>query len=174
MKSTCLVLSILIIGLFSMQAQDPIQTIKSHYQYVNENLRSFKVEDSETFEESTDGATIRKYFDNGDCVKIRIEYYGETGKLFREYYLKDSELYFVFDQNFRYNMPYYMDSARAAQSGFDYWFDAEKTKLEESRFYFSNKKLIRWIEPGGKFLSKDSPEWRENEKYYLEDLQQLL
>ena len=107
-------------------------------------------------------------------MKIRIEYYGETGKLFREYYLKNNELLFVFDQEYHYNMPYYMDSTRAAESGFDQWFDPKKTKLEESRYYFSSGKMIRWIDSAGRHISSDANDWEKKEMLYLNGLKERL
>lgn len=175
MKSIILfITSMLIVGYLNAQDSDQIQFIRQHFNYVNDNLNSFKTEKSETFDESTDGADISKYYDGKECVKVRTEYYGETGKLFREYYVKDNELLFVFDQKHNYNMPYYMDSTRAAQSEFDQWFDPKKTKLEESRFYFKDNKMIRWIDPAGKYVSDDADNWGEKEQFYVKDLKSRL
>ncbi len=166
----------MILGLGYAKSQSPaqIELIRKHFKYVSENLDSFRSEESKTFDESTDGADISKYYDGKECVKIRMEYYGETGKLFREYYVKDDKLLFVFDQEYRYNMPYYMDSVRASQSGFNQWFDPEKTKLSESRYYFENSKLIRWIDPTGQHVSDDTDDWNEKEKFYVKDLKSRL
>lgn len=159
---------------YSQSTQDAIQEIRSHFKYVNENLNRLKYIKEETFEESTDGGIIHKYLDDGNIVKIRCEYYGETGKLFREYYIKKNKLLFVFDQDYRYNMPYYFDSLRAAESGFKEWFDPSKTKLKENRFYYYNDNMIRWINSEGEFLSIESEQWLDKEKYYLEGLKSRL
>jgi uncharacterized protein YacL (UPF0231 family) len=145
-----------------------IQEIRSHFNYVEENLKSFKSKKQESFDYSTDGAEITKYFDQDQLVKIRCEFYGETGKLFREMYIKDNQLLFVFDQMYNYNMPYYIDDKKAKETGFESGHDPEKTKLSEHRFYFYDMKLIRWIDPNGTLQAKSNPEWQKKEKDYLE------
>ncbi|MEO9872146.1 hypothetical protein [Ekhidna sp.] len=133
-----------------------------------------RIEKSKTFDESTDGAEIMKYFDGEKCVKIRLEYFGETGKLFREYYVDNNELLFAFDQEFNYNMPYYMDSTRAVQSGFDQWFDPNKTELLESRFYFDDGEMIRWIDSSGTRIQQGDEGWLDKESFYIDDLKSRL
>lgn len=173
MKSLALSFMLFLICSSSI-AQNQIQSIREHFKYVNDNISSMRIEKSKTFDESTDGAEITKYFNEERCVKIRLEYFGETGKLFREYYVSNDELLFVFDQEYNYNMPYYMDSVRAAQSGFDQWFDPSKTNLLESRFYFDNDKMIRWINPSGKHILKGAEGWLDKESFYIEDLKARL
>lgn len=171
MKSTLLFLIIINLTLCATAQTDKmIESIRNHYNYVESNLSRFKQTKDMTFEESTDGASIKRYFEGDELVKIRIEYLGETGKLFREFYINEQQLLFVFEQEFNYNMPYYIDSKKAKEMGFEEGFDPKKTKKLEHRYYFFNSKLIRWIKPDGEHLTQKNPDWKEKQNYYLKQL----
>lgn len=71
------------------QTEEMIEAIRKHYRYVETNINNFELVNDTTFEGSTDGATIRSYFDDEGLIKIRIEYLGETGKLYREFYIDE-------------------------------------------------------------------------------------
>ena len=170
MKQTIALFFLLVITAEIRAQTEEIKTIKEHFNYVETNIEKFELATSTTFEESTDGATIKKYSDNGQLVKIRIEYLEETGKLFREFYIDNKQLLFVFDQEFNYNMPYYFDAKKAKEMGFDEGYDPKKTKKSEHRYYFYNNKLIRWINPEGELLTADNSEWTAKQNYYLDEL----
>ncbi len=155
------------------QTEEMIEAIRKHYRYVETNINNFELVNDTTFEGSTDGATIRSYFDDGGLIKIRIEYLGETGKLHREFYIDEQQLLFVFDQEFHYNMPYYIDSEQAQEMGFEEGFDPAKTKKLQHRYYFYNNKMIRWINPAGEHQASENSEWLEKQKYYLGELAKL-
>lgn len=153
--------------------QEAIEEIRAHFKYVNDNQSKFEITKGEVLGESSDGGVIEKYFDNDEIVKISLEYFGESGKLLRDYYIRKGELLFVFDQNFKYNVPYYIDSLTAITSGDEEWFDPSKTKVEESRFYFFKGEMIRWINAQGVFQSTLNDQWLEKEKYYIEGLNSI-
>ncbi|MTI20726.1 hypothetical protein E1176_06810 [Fulvivirga sp. RKSG066] len=159
--------------LYGQSQEEMIKDIREHFNFVERSLDSFQVREELTFEESTDGATIKKYYDNDELVKVRIEYLGETGKLYREFYIDNLQLLFVFDQEFKYNMPYYMDAKKANEMGFDEAYDPNKTKKHEHRYYFYNNKLIRWINPEGEHQTSANSQWVEKQKFYLNELLNL-
>ncbi|MEM9300429.1 MAG: hypothetical protein AAGA64_18890 [Bacteroidota bacterium] len=158
---------------YAQTNEESINTIREYFKFVENNLSRFQTSEETTFDESTDGATIIKYFDNEELVKIRIEYLGETGKLYREFYIQENQLLFVFDQEFNYNMPYYIDSKKAKEMGFDEGYDTKKTKKLEHRYYFYNNRLIRWINPEGEHQTQENSDWNEKQKYYLNELEKL-
>ena len=155
----------------STQSQEEmIISIRNHFNYVETNLSTFEMTEDVIFEESTDGAAIIRYVDEGKLVKINIEYLGETGKLHRALYMDEGQLRFVFDQEFRYNVPYYIDDEQAKEMGLDEGFNPDKTKKFEHRYYFFHNKMIRWINPEGEYQTHNNAEWNEKQHYYLNEL----
>lgn len=120
------------------------------------------------FELSTDGGEIIRHYDGDKLINLSFHLNGETGLLNRDYCLKDDELIFVFDEEFRFNVPYYIDSLEAQNMGLHEWFDPEKTRLFINQYYFSNGRLICWISDE-KPVSKDEHEFKEKEMFYLKE-----
>lgn len=172
-KPTLIILFLIVLTIKIAAQENEINVIREHFNYVEANLEQFEIINSTTFDASTDGATVKKYFDEGELVKIRIEYLGETGKLYREFYIDEGQLLFVFDQEFNYNMPYYIDSLKAQELGFKVSYDPDKTKKLEHRYHFYNDKMIRWINSDGEHQSQTHTEWKEKEEYYLRELKKL-
>lgn len=170
MKTTIKIFFLTLATLQLSAQSEEIKIIRAHFNYVESNLHKFKKVAGETFEESSEGATIQKYFDADNLVKVRNEYFGETGKLIRELFIKEQQLLFAYDQEFRYNMPIYIDDKKAQEMGFEEGFDADKTVKGEHRYYFFDNELIRWINPEGKDESVDHPEWKKKQQYYLDEL----
>ena len=125
-------------------------------------------------EHSTEGGEGVLYFDVDELVKVSLELFGETGKLDRDFYFKKGTLLFVFDQSHRYNMPIYMDDNRAKESGFAEGYNSEKTKIYEDRYYFDERRLIRWIDSTGKLRSTSDSEFSEKEQSLIEHSQELI
>ena len=57
--------------------------------------------------------------------------------------------------------------------GFDGGYDPEKTKKLEHRYYFYNNKLIQWVNAEGEHQTQEKSNWKEKEKYYLNELEKL-
>ena len=101
-------------------------------------------------DESTEGGELEGYFINGELKKIVVSYYGEMGKLFEEYYFWNNKLFFVFTQDYLYDMPMYMDGSKVE-------------KIDENRYYFSAGKLIRWLDPNKEKATKSKMIEKEKE-----------
>ena len=56
-------------------------------------------------------------------------------------------------------MPYYIDSTKAVELGFEEWHNPDKTTINEDRYYFWNNQLIRWIDNEGNSISTNSNEF---------------
>ncbi len=173
LKRALIILFLLAFKVELAAQENEIKVIREHFDYVEANLEQFEVNSTTTYEATTDGAIVNKYFNEGALVKIRIEYLGETGKLYREFYIDEGQLLFVFDQEFNYNMPYYIDSLKAQELGFKESYDPDKTKKLEHRYYFYNDKMIRWINSDGEHQSQTHTEWKEKEEYYFNELKKL-
>ncbi|MFT4850799.1 MAG: hypothetical protein ACI83B_003359 [Sediminicola sp.] len=168
---------ILIITLtfFSTQAQKTPEVVNEILEYshqINQRLKELKRVDEETFEFSTDGGEIIKFYDGEQLVKMSLNLNGETGLLNRNYCLKNGELVYVFDEEFRYNVPYYIDSAKATSMGLNEWFDPEKTQLFMSQFYFQKEELVWWVKDE-KPVNKDHPDFKKKEKLFMDELVEL-
>lgn len=90
--------------------------------------------------ESTEGG-IRKYYYKGNALKKIIEeHYGEGGKLYRELYIKNNRIYFIYSMYTIYNS--HILSPK---------FNEKKSKIEEERYYFNKQGvLIRYIDENNK------------------------
>ena len=87
---------------------------------------------------------------NEELKKIVVSYYGEMGKLIEEYYFWNNNLFFVFTQDYLYNMPKIMDGSKVE-------------KIYENRYYFQDDKLIRWLDPNKEKVAKSKIAKKETE-----------
>ena len=97
-------------------------------------------------DESTEGGQATAFYDGSNLKLIEEIWFGETGKRKIEYYFDSGQLFFALDIDYDYNRPIYWDSLSAKESNDSEVFDAKKTIVKEDRYYFSNKKLIRWLD----------------------------
>lgn len=112
---------------------EEIKTIKANFSRINSIKNWTKIKDVET-DDSTEGGFINYYFLNDKLEKIVVRKFGESGQYLAEYYLLNNKLSFVFEQDITYNFPLYWKE-----------FDDKKSKIEESRYYFEDRKLIHFI-----------------------------
>jgi hypothetical protein len=134
------------------QSETKIQSIRQSYAAINRKQARYRKVKRELSGFSAEGGVLTAYFEGAPIVKMLAIFYGESGKSQEEFYYRDGKLIFVLRTESRYNRPL---------SG-----KVVSTKL--SRFYFHDDKLIRWIDPSGKFMPSDSAEYQEQEKDYLE------
>lgn len=113
--------------------EEIISDIREKFGAINYNINSYRKEKKDLMGESTEGGKLEGYYKNGELKKIVTSYYGEMGKLIEEYYFWGNDLFFVFIQNYSYNIPMYMD-------------DSKVDKIDENRYYFHNDNLIRWLD----------------------------
>lgn len=138
-----------------------IKPIQNNFTQINATKKFDKVK-SVDIHESTDGGTITYYYKNNALQKVVATNYGESGKNLIEYYLLKGKLSFVYEQDFAYNVPYYMDKAKAKELGDSEYFDPKKTKIRKNRSYFDNGKIIYQI------MDKDFPEIGGHPTYTME------
>ncbi|MGV0918897.1 hypothetical protein ACTS94_00710 [Empedobacter falsenii] len=112
---------------------EEIKTIKANFSRINSIKNWTKIKEVET-DDSTEGGFINYYFLNDKLEKIVVRKFGESGQYLAEYYLLNDKLSFVFEQDTTYNFPLYWKE-----------FDDKKSKIEESRYYFEDRKLIHFI-----------------------------
>ena len=133
--------------LLSAQSKELIlNEIKSEYKTTRSNLETYKKNIVEHEGESTDGGQTTTYFKNADIKLIEVIGFWETGKNVTEYYFKNDQLFFVFDQRHKYNRPIHWDEKSAKENGDNEIFDPNKTKITEDRYYFDKEYLFLWLD----------------------------
>ena len=130
--------------------EEIISDIREKFGAVNYNINSYKKVKKELMDESTEGGELEAFFKKEELKKIVASYYGEMGKLIKEYYFWDNDLFFVFTQEYSYDMPVYMDGSKV-------------DKIDENRYYVHNDKLIRWLDPNKEKVSKSKFIQKETE-----------
>lgn len=132
-----------------------IVLIRKEYNKIKADEPNFKVVTEDMDDRSTEGGEIKKYYQGKSLRKARLIFYGETGKAVFEYYFEDGMVIFFLKRIYDYNIPMYMKGSRVS-------------KIEEERFYFNNRKLIRWISSDRKIMASNQYSGKEDE--ILKDL----
>lgn len=144
--STRAVVLILTIHLTHLYFQEnDIQEIRNLYRQTEENKSKYSLTSIEDLENSSEGGRLNIYRDSTEVKLIETMYYGSISKVSRHFYYQSEDIYFVFMEEFLYNAPI---------SSSDY--DSNKTIKKESRYYFRNNRMIRWIHPNGEFEPTDT------------------
>ena len=145
------------VALTSAQPQDPIQSIRQHYAQINRNASRYKKVRKELSGFSAEGGDLVAYFRAPAIMKMVATFLGESGKASEAYYYWDGKLIFVLRTDYRYDKP----------------LSGKVARKTEDRFYFSDKKLIRWIDDSGGQVAADTNEYQEKQKEYLESSKQF-
>lgn len=136
----------------SYQVKDSIASIRRRYATINKSLDRYRVVKKELAGFSTEGGELVAYLDGSSIVKMAATYQGETGSAFEEFYYRDGKLIFVFRRDDTYDEP----------------MSGKVVKTRESRFYFSNDDLIRWVNENGRPVAPGGSEYAERQTYYLD------
>lgn len=133
------------------QANAQVRKIRQQYGKINQNLKRYRRVNKDLSGFSLEGGQLVAYFDGQAIAKIVATYYGEGGKTTEEFYYWDGKLIFVFSRESRYDKPL-SGGVRATK---------------DSRYYFSNDHLIKWLNEKGKDVTPTSDEFSDQEKEYL-------
>lgn len=135
----------------SSQEKDAISSIRRRYTVINKSLAKYRVVKKELSGFSTEGGELIAYFDGPAIVKMAATYQGETGRSFEEFYYSNEKLIFVFRKQDTYDQP----------------LSGKVVRTRESRFYFSNDALIRWIDENAKQVAPGNSEYPQMQTHYL-------
>jgi len=135
----------------SFQPADSISTIRRQYSLINRSLSKYRTVKKELSGFSTEGGELIAYFDGTAIRKIAIINRGEMGRSVEDFYYRDEKLIFVYRKQDTYDAPF---SGKVAQSA-------------EHRFYFSDDKLIRWIDEKARQVAPGGDEYRKKQNEYL-------
>ena len=139
------------------QGEEQIQSIRQHYGQINGGVARYKRVKKNLTGFSAEGGVLIAYFHGPTIMKMVATYYGETGRAAEEYYYWDGKLIFVMRRDHRYSKP----------------LSGKIVSTKEDRFYFSNDKLIRWIDENAKQVAVDAPEYQEKQKEFLDSSKEL-
>jgi len=135
MKTNFTIIALLFFCIQVLQAQnenDPIKEIKDEFSLINKKLKDYKLVEKEANEESTEGGSMKGYYENEQLRLLHCEFFGEMGKITEDYYYKDNQLFFVYTIKTDYSAPIYVE-------------ESTEIATEENRYYIDNEKLIRWL-----------------------------
>jgi hypothetical protein len=137
----------------SYQAEDLIRSIRRRYATINRNVPRYKRIKKELSGFSLEGGELAAYFNGRAIMKIVATHYGEMGRASEEYYYWDEKLIFVFLKEYRYDSP----------------LSGKVARTKEDRLYFSDDRLIRWVDESGKQIEPSTSEYQVMESAHLED-----
>lgn len=138
---------------FNDQEDGILQNIRRKYAEINANLGQYKHNTKVSVDGDGEGSDVVNYLYK-DSVKLIIETdYWENGKERTAYYYDKNEIIFIYDTKYRYSVPIY-----------DSLFKESHSRLEESRSYFNNRKMIKWIDDKKRDVPVNSIEFKESGK----------
>jgi len=141
-----------------------ILQIRQEYKSIRAALPKLAVKSVYLEDYSAEGGEAKAYSNASGTIRfIRAEFYGESGKVFEEYYYKDGALIFVFKQRHQYNVPFYVTAEKAKEIGTEP-FDPKKTQILEGRYYFHDSKMIRWIDDKKSRMDIKSKIFKDSER----------
>jgi hypothetical protein len=171
---TLIAFGILVFSNFAY-AEDSLVSIRKEYQLIQQALPTLKTETVELEDYALEGADAKAYRDKkGNLRVIKADLFHESGKEFKEFYYKDGMLIFALYITHRYNQHTGITPEIAKQEGYEEAFDPKKTLITEDRYYFSNSKMIRWIDENHKEVKLDSKEFKDSEQDVMETSTDLL
>lgn len=134
------------------QSDAQISSIRAQYASINKRSARYKKVKKLLSGFSLEGGDLVAYFDGPSIIKMVATHYGEMGRSLEEYYYSNGKLIFVFDKAFHYDKPL-----------------GKVVRVAETRYYFNNDQLIRWIDENGKQADITSENARSNHKKLLEN-----
>ena len=121
-----------------------LKPIRANLKRINE-ITEWTSVDKRKLNQSTEGGAATYYFLQDTLLKVVAIHFGETGKNIQEFYIKNGQLSFVFEQQYQYNRPITWDSTAMKENNVTETFDIDKSEIIEDRSYFSKGELIRQI-----------------------------
>ena len=125
---------------------------------------------------STDGGVVAvRRCPAVNLTRFRVELYGESYQAQTRIYTDGSLPIFVIDTMVLYNVPYYIDSAKAEELNSEV-FDMEKADKTVTQAYFQTGRMISAIEKGRR-IERRQERFTELEKRFLgtlKDVQDVL
>ncbi len=137
--------------------EDMVKLIRQQFKTINDELKSYRSEfSSGTDEESGADWSVNEYFKGEQLMKVEEKYFGDMTENYNQYYYWNNQLFFIFT-NYTYYMP-----------------DESGSIVTENRYYFNKNKLIRWLDSEKIAKEKNTDDFKDNEKLWLEKAVKFL
>ena len=136
-----------------------IENIKEQYKTVSANQKKYLLLEKDLMDESTEGGFVAAFKDVQSFRKLIATFYGDTGKITTEYYFNNKELFFAYSREYHYNKSIDQPGSKVAS-------------IAENRYYFSNKKMIRWLN-GKTTKSPNSADYKDEATNLLSESKRL-
>jgi len=149
-------------GQNNSQSEEQIKVIRSKFTEINTagSLKTCVVKVLDLEGESTEGGQAKAYFIEDKIGKTSVEYFGETGKLYTEFYYSENQLIFCFVKKTNYDLPISVEGSKEIES-------------IEDRFYFSDNKMIRWLKNDKSKANLSTQESKDKELEILKDSKEI-
>ena len=121
-----------------------LKPIKDNFTRINAK-KSWTTIDTVGLWESLEGGQVNYYYSSDTLEKIIVRNFGETYQTITEYYIQKQQLSFVLNKVYNYNRPILYDSLVMKENNDNQVWDFNKSKIEETRSYFKNGKMIHQI-----------------------------
>ncbi len=162
MKSTIILSAFFLLNLSFIYAQSEDETIKlirQQFKTINDEIKSYTSVSYEVpLADPTIGHTLITYYKGNSLMKIEEILFGDMTENSSHFYFWDDQLFFVFSTN-----------------TFHSYNDGNiEDFVTENRFYFSNNKLIRWMDSDKKQKDKNTKDFKDNESLWTEKAQTYL
>jgi len=158
---TTVILTVFSASFVSAWAADPeteaVAAIRQGYATINKNLSRYKTVRKELAGFSTEGGGLTVYFEGTAIRKIATKHQGETGRSFEEYYYLDDGFMFVYRKEDTYSEP----------------MSGKVVQTRETRFYFEDGELVRWLDENGKRVPRNDRKWAEQQEQYFNNSKDL-
>lgn len=165
------IFAILILGIGMLSAQtteEDIFDIRKKYNDISHTLESLETKEIYELNWSTEGGDAIAYLNDNQICLIRAEWFGHMGKGIYEYYFSEGKLIFAFYTDYRYNRPFTY-TEKIAKENDDEAYDPSKTVISESRLYFKNRVLFRWLDDDNNIVNGAEYEDKQKETLMLTD-----
>lgn len=165
---------ILLFSIGTVSADSAISNIRNEYKVIRNELATLKKASKPLSGFSAEGGSVHSYRNANNKIRlIKVELYGESGKSFEEFYYKNDNLIFSYQEDHKYNVPFTVTKELAKEIGIEP-FDPKKTKIKENRYYFSGGILIRWIDETKKEVSPKTKEFRDAQENVIKFSNQMF
>lgn len=165
---------ILIISNYSQADDSVIASIRNEYRLIQQGLPAFKAETVELEDYALEGADARAYRDKTGSIRhIKAGFFHESGKEYKNFYYRNGMLIFALYITHRYNQHTGITPEIAKQEGMEA-FDPKKTLITEDRYYFSNNRMVRWIDENKKEVKSSTKEFKDSEEEVMANSNDML
>lgn len=156
-------LSLVVIGVAywknrPMKQADVIAAAKTARTTINKNLKNYSYREAQDMISKETGS-VTGYFDDEQPAKVSTQAFGETRRVFRDFYFDEGMLALVSEQVYTYNKPNTYTESVAKAAGDSVWYDDTKTVYTVNTYFFKDNKLIKWVGPDGKDVATNSPDF---------------